>query len=128
MRPSQGAFRGNYTCSCKGLMRATIRLTINLTRALGFTAQTVLGLALSLSLCIYIYIYVYYCVYAMFEAFRGFIEFPQGWRKCWRHSDWNLRSYRLWRGFGIGLCNVGHLNTQNGNSGYSLAKHYIRDN
>ena len=43
-------------------MRATIRLTINLTRALGFTAQTVLGLALSLSLCIYIYIYMFIIV------------------------------------------------------------------
>ena len=51
-------------------MRATIRLTINLTRALGFTAQTVLGLALSLSLSVYTYIYI--CLLLCLCNVRGF--------------------------------------------------------
>ena len=61
-------------------MRATIRLTINLTRALGFTAQTVLGLALSLSLCIYIYICLLLCLCNV-RGFQGLHRISAGLEK-----------------------------------------------
>ena len=48
-------------------MRATIRLTISLTRALDFTAQIVLGLSLSL----YVYTYIYICLLCLCNV-RGF--------------------------------------------------------